>query len=518
MGRRTIPMTEQIEILYQHHQGVSARQIAKSLNISRNTIKDLLNRAKAYGYHRETTHTKDLVEIIRKIHESKDKSVLAETKSAQHVLSEVHEQIKEYLQKPYMTVRQCFRLLEEQYQVGCSETSLHRYIKKHFPTLKDAVIPLPTMPGKQAQVDYGYVGLMHCPETGKDKKAYAFIMTLSHSRYRFVRFVFKQDTQTWVDCHRRAFEFFGGVPQVVVLDNLKAGIIKPDIYDPTLNKTYAECEKHYGFVADPAKVRVPQHKGKVERSVTIVKQQVIAGRQFADIQSANDYALHWCREIIANVITRTTGETPKARFECDEQPALQALPDIPFDPPLWQCALVQPDSHITFHGSFYSIPPGYLGQTLWVRADSRLVRCYTSEHQLIKSHPRVTTKGTWCTDWHDIPKNRRDYVLQTPEQLISLASLVGKQCQQLVSQLIDNVLTETKKRKVNALLKLAENYSPMQLEAACARALLFENPTLKAITRILEKGLESHDPPESTAIDNPAEGAFLHEPTDFYYQ
>lgn len=105
-------------------------------------------------------------------------------------------------------------------------------------------------------------------------------MTLSYSRHKFVRFVFRQDIDTWLDCHERAFAFFGGVPQRIILDNLKSGVIKPDIYDPTLNRAYADMERHFGFVADPARVRTPKHKGKVERAVPIVRKHLLAGRIF----------------------------------------------------------------------------------------------------------------------------------------------------------------------------------------------------------------------------------------------
>lgn len=128
-------------------------------------------------------------------------------------------------------------------------------------------VRLETSPGEQAQVDFGQVTL-NLGETRK--RVWAFVMTLSYSRHRFVRFVERQDVQTWLDCHIRAFEFFGGATRTVVLDNLKAGVVKADLYDPTLNRAYQELERHYGFV-DPAKVRTPEHKGKVKRSMPTVR-------------------------------------------------------------------------------------------------------------------------------------------------------------------------------------------------------------------------------------------------------
>ena len=140
-----------------------------------------------------------------------------------------------------------------------SKVQLRRYVNSHFPKEVKTTIHLETEPGQQSQVDYAFVGMLR-DERGDLRKAYAFIMALSYSRYRFVRFVFKQNLESWIDCHIRAFHFFKGVPKTVVLDNLKAGIITPDFYDPIKNKTYAELEHHYGFIIDPTKVRTPEHK------------------------------------------------------------------------------------------------------------------------------------------------------------------------------------------------------------------------------------------------------------------
>jgi len=510
-------MAELGEILYQHRQGFSLRKIAQSLAVSRNTVKSVIKKAKQVGYQGVNTSVTDIEDIVCRICAKDSQSKSSHNRCVQPIFTRLHTVIETHLHQPYMTVRQCLRLLKEQHGIDASETSLHRYIKAHIQLPEATVIPLPTTPGQQAQVDYGYVGLLICPTMKKQRKAYAFIMTLSHSRYRFVYFVFRQDQQTWCDCHRRAFEFFGGVPKTVVLDNLKAGVIKPDFYDPTLNRVYAECEKHYGFVADPAKVRLAKHKGKVERSVTLVKQQVIAGREFSDILAANAYGERWCREDIAKKMTRTTGETPIIRFNRDDKPALLALPEIAFDPPHWQAATVQKDSHITFSGSFYSVPPGYLKQRVWVRADARLVNIYSDSNQLVKRHPRATHKGQWCTDWLDLPKDRRDYVLQTAEQLLSLAKHMGPQIHTMVEKIIDGTLTETRKRKVNALLRLAESYGQSRLEAACLRALVFGNTKLKAIKRILERQLDVEPLVASdTSAPVSTEGCFLHDSKDFY--
>lgn len=192
--------------------------------------------------------------------------------------------------------------------------------------------------------------IYHCMQG----KTWAFIMVLSHPRHRFVRFVFGQDLPTWIDCHRRAFEFFGGVPQTVVLDNLKAGVIKTDIYDPTINRAYAECGEHYDSLIDPAKAWMVRHKGKVERQVPVVRQQELARRKFADIHEANQRALIGGREEVGMTVHGTTHRKPYEVSQRMERSAVQALPAEPFETPTWKEYTIHPD-HYFFGPSGFSV-------------------------------------------------------------------------------------------------------------------------------------------------------------------
>ncbi len=171
-------------------------------------------------------------------------------------------QIDAWLKDPHMTAKQIWRLLREEYGLSVGYSSIKRYLRQEgLKGSPKVTVRMETPAGEEAQVDFGYAGMMRDPETGKMRKSWAFVLKLSYSRHQFVRFVFRQDVTMWIDCHERAFNFFGGVPERIVLDNLKAGVIKADIYDPTINHAYGELERHYGFVADPAKVRTPEHKG-----------------------------------------------------------------------------------------------------------------------------------------------------------------------------------------------------------------------------------------------------------------
>ncbi len=345
-------MVEVKEVIYQWRQGISKSGIARSLGMARNTVKMIIKHAKKLGLGEESDEV--VIEKVNALHYPPNSN--SKPGSIQAYISQQHGQIVDWLSIPDMTIVQMVRLFKKGGH-SISETSLRRYLKgaQLLPNQK-VTVHLITQAGDQGQVDFGYVGLMWDTKKERKRKAYAFVMTLSHSRYRFVRFVFHQDTKTWVDCHIRAFSFFNGVPKSILLDNLKAGIIRADIYDPTLNRTYAELERFYGFVADPAKVRKPAHKGKVERSIPIVRQQLIAGCDYININEANKRALQWCKDEIAHVVTRTTGETPATIFFREEQAVLLKLPVQVFDCPEWQEAKVHRDHHIVFSRSFYSVP------------------------------------------------------------------------------------------------------------------------------------------------------------------
>ena len=371
-------MAEIREVLYQHRQGMTQRSIEKSLSISRMSIRKYLAMAKDLGYTDKVSN-EDLeniaIDIYRKITHL---AALNRQSPSKKEIKAHHSRIEALLTEKWITHSQIHRLLTEDGLIS-SRRSLSRYIKAHFPSLPKATVHLLTQPGYEAQVDYAFVGIFN------HKKTYAFIMTLSHSRHRYVEFVTSQDQQSWAQSHINAFHFFGGVPHCILLDNLKSGVIKPDIYDPTLNETYAELSRFYGFVADPAKARAPTHKGKVERSVQLVKEQLIAGRVYDDLAQMNAFARDWCAHKIAHVVSSTTGETPSSIFKREEFAHLKPLPSEAFDMPIWTTGQVHRDHHFVVLGNFYSVPTLHIGTEIQIRVGIKTVKAYANQ-VLIKTH------------------------------------------------------------------------------------------------------------------------------------
>ncbi len=496
-------MVEVEEVLYRWLKGMSKRKIAASLGISRHTVKKLILQAEQAGLKQESSVNElealrpTLVSLRARNGSGSGGGDGGSSSSgggiAQAYLASQHLQIEHWRQLPHMTVTQMVRLFQDKGD-RVSETSLRRYIKKHFPSLPASTVHLETVPGQQAQVDFGYVGLMVDPLVQKLRKAYAFIMTLSHSRYRFVRFVFRQDVATWVDCHIRAFHFFGGVPQTVMLDNLKAGVLKADIYDPVFSLTDSALERQNYFVCYPDKVRVDRHKDKVERSVQPVRQQVLAGKNYQDIEEANTAALHWCRHEIAGRVTRTTGHTPWELFDTQEKPCLKPLPSTDYECALWQELRVHRDHHVVFDGSYYSLPTQYIGQTVWLRATARMVELYIN-HQKVKAHVRSQSRGQWITDQQDYTKGQQIFLSQDKEQCLQQAKQIGP----FTTQFLEKVLTGPTmigQRKAQAILRLADTYDRSRVESACQRSVGFGNYTYRSLKKILAHNYaEPHDQP-----------------------
>jgi transposase len=223
------------------------------------------------------------------------------------------------------------RLLERGY-TG-SYASVWRFVN----TLKAGKRPetttrVETKPGEEAQVDFGYAGRMIDPASGELRKAWAFVMLLSWSRHQYVEFVWDQKVETFLNCHRKAFEFFRGVPQRVRIDNLKAAILKAVFDDPQVQYAYRECAEHYGFLIAPCRAAVPEHKGKVEQGgVHYVCRNFLGGRIPTALNQANREVWVWCNTTAGLRIHGTTREKPLERFEQVEKACLKHLPDSPYE-------------------------------------------------------------------------------------------------------------------------------------------------------------------------------------------
>lgn len=246
-----------------------------------------------------------------------------------------------------------------------------------------------------------------------------------------------------------------------------------------------------------------------------VRQQLVAGREYADFAALNEGALTWCRDGIGREPHGTTQEAPRVRYERDERAALKPLPTTAFERPTWAELTVHPDHHVVFERSFYSVPTRYVGKRVWVRATARLVEI-TLDGVLIKTHPRATRRGTWMTDPHDYPEAAKAYLFAHPQYCRKKAAELGAHVGHLVEAVLaDHALRNL--RKAQAVLRLGEKYGAARLDAACQYLLSFETTEIHRLKRVLEKGVPTlYRPQEARPVTLSQQAlAFLHPPASF---
>jgi transposase len=382
-----------------------------------------------------------------------------------------------------------------------AQSSIYRFLHHLDPHRALPPVRVEREPGIEAQVDFGYAGRMLDPQSGRVRKSWAFVMTLAFSRHQFVEFVFDQSLPTWITLHQRAFSFFGGVPQRVVLDNLKAGIVKACTDDPQIQTTYRECAEHYGFLLAPCRPRTPEHKGKVEQGgVHYVKRNFLGGRTPTTITQANQDVRHWCLTTAGERTHGTTKQQPLACFQRSEQPHLKPLPDTPYDLALWKQLTVHRDCYVVFDNAFYSVPFRLVGQRVWVRGGASAVRVYTSSYELVATHSRAQRPGERLTHLDHLPPEKVPQLSWTREMCRAMAQEVGAATTQLIQTLLEEKVIDRHSRVVR-ILKLRERVGDERLEGACARALAFEDLSYRTIKGILDQGLEATPaPPPPTGV------------------
>lgn len=388
--------------------------------------------------------------------------------------------------------------LEERHGHPVSYGAVWRFVRRLEPAKPpEAMVRVEVQPGSQAQVDFGYAGRTLDPATGRPRKTWVFVLVLAWSRHLYAELVFDQRVETWLGCHQHAFAALGGVPKSVVLDNLKAGIVRACAHEPVAQRSYRECAEHYGFMIDPNPPRSPHLKGKVEQGgVHYVTRNFLAGREPTErIDDLNRGLWRWAAEVAGQRVHGTTQARPLDRFQAVEQAALLPLPSTPYDPATWAQLRVGRDCHLTFARAHYSVPFRLNGQRVWVRGGRRTIEVYTEDHALVTTHDRAEP-GAWRTVLDHLPPEKVPGLAISRETCGQQAHEMGAATAELVNQLLDH-RPEDRLRSAGRLLALAATVGPERLERACARALHFGEASFVTVKRILAEGLD-REPPVGT--------------------
>jgi hypothetical protein len=515
MARRTFDVVDIIEILVHWHAGRSKSEIAQSLGVDRKTVGKYIAPAQAAGM-RPCGPPLAEAEWDARVREWFPE--LADTRLRQvtwPAIGKHHEFITDQL-KAGVTVATVHQRLRDERGLAVSVASLRRYVAANLPeeTRRSQVKvlrPYPAEPGGEAQIDYGRLGRWLDPVTGKLVTVWAFVMVLACSRHMFVRPVVRLDQQAWSECHVAAFGFFAGVPGRLVPDNLKTGVQRPDLYDPKINRSYAELAAHYGCLVDPARARRPADKPRVERPMPYVRDSFWRGQVFTSLPQMQAEAVRWSAEVAGQRACRPLdGAAPAAVFAAAERHALKPLPAEPFVLATWATAKIGPDIHARVGKVLYSVPWRHIGKTADVRVTDTLVQFFIGG-QLVKTHPRKAWGKQ--TDFSDYPPEKIAFHMRTPAWCRRQAALVGPACEQVIAELLaDNALYRL--RAAQGVVGLADRHDPSRLEAACVKAIAAGDPSYRTIKGILAAGTDRGAPAAAAAGDGGA-GAFLHGPASF---
>jgi len=484
------------EMLRRFQEGQSNRHVARDLGVNRKTV----DRYRAWAGDQELLEGP--LPSLGDLHQLLEETLNASSPPQNTSTVEPYREVVKKLRKEGVEIAATYERLKERGYTG-SYASVYRFVRRLEPSAPDVTVRVETRPGEEAQVDFGYAGRMVDPETGELRKTWAFVMTLSWSRHQYVEFVFNQKVETWLRLHRNAFAFFGAVPERVVIDNLKAAVVRACFHDPQVQQSYRECAEHYGFLIAPCLPETPRHKGKVESGgVHYVKRNFLGGREVTPITQANRDVRRWVNTTAGYRIHGTTKEKPLERFEL-ERAALRPLPNTPYDMAVWKQVKLHRDCHVVFDQAYYSAPFRLVGQQLWVRGGSREVHIYTSDYQLVATHTRAQRPGRRITHLDHMPPHKVPGLILTRETCRQQASEIGPLTRKVVDELLEH-RPEDRLRTAGRLLRLADRFDRRRLEAACARALRFDDPAYMTIKRILEQGLDAEEPPDAAPRSRPA--------------
>ncbi len=305
--------------------------------------------------------------------------------------------------------------------------------------------------------------------------------------YQFVWPTYQQTTVAVCEGLDAAWQFFGGVPARIIPDNASSMVAKADPLAPVFVPAFAEYAQVRDVFVDPARVREPKDKGRVENQVSYVRESWWDGETFGTLGEARESAVHWCRETAGGRIHGTTQAVPREVFEAEERSQLKAAPVTRFDVPHWGKAKVHPDHHVQVLTALYSVPTRHIGREVRVRVDSRTVRIYLAT-ELIKTHPRVAP-GKRSTDAADYPPTVAPYAMRSIDGLLERAKGRGVYVGEYAERLLGGPLPWTTMRQGYELLRLCDRYGEARVDAVCKRSLELDVIDVPRVGRMLKQAM-----------------------------
>ena len=500
MPRERIPMRKIKEVLrLKWSCGLSRRGIAKSCSVARSTVDEYVNRSAEAGLVWPLPESLDDTALEQLLYPP---TVTPDASSRQ--LPDWHAVHRELCRRD-VTLTLLWHEYKEQHPTGYQYSQFCELYKAYAKKV-DLSMRQVHRAGEKMFVDYcGRTVPIIETSTGEVREAQVFVAVLGASNFTYAEATWTQGLSAWICSHVRTLAFFGGVPEIVVPDNLKSGVLKTCRYEPEINPTYQDMASHYSVAVVPARVRKPKDKAKVEVAVQIVQRYILAAlrnRTFFSLAQLNT-AIRELLEKLNNRPFKKLPGTRMSRFLELDKPALRPLPAVPYQFAQWKKARVAPDYHIELFGHYYSVPYQLVGRELDIRATDSTVEGFHKGAR-IASHIRSHAKGRYTTVKDHMPRSHREYAEWTPERLVRWAGETGPATAELVS----SVLTTRPHpqqgfRSCLGIISLGKRYGKDRVEAACKRALAIGGRSFKSVRSILETGLDQKplDQPAQTILN-----------------
>ena len=499
MAYKEVLRVEISEVIRRWQAGDSRRHIASGTGLSKDTVGKYISAAKAMGIVRNGPElSEEQLSRLAGIGRSGPRQAGAPTVEK---LTPWADQIYQWITVDRLQLTRIQELLAER-DCQVPYTSLHRFVsRRNWQRRRTTTVRMgSSVPGEVAELDFGRLGYIQDQETGRRRAVWALLVVLVYSRHSFLWPTHSQKLEDVIVGLEAAWDFFGGIPKYLVVDNFPAAVAGADALHPRLTRGFLEYSQHRGFITDPARVRHPKDKPMVERSVQYARERFFKGAEFKDLAHLRSEAVRWCRDVAGMRIHGTTRRQPLQVFLDEERDVLLPWDGEPYELTHWRTAKVHPDHHVACQYALYSVPSTLCppGQQVEVGLGPKLVRIF-DRGQLVKVHPRQP-RGGRSTDPADYPIELSAYTLRAPDGIKRSAIEQGPAVGEFAQRLFDGPLPWSRIRQGHKLLRLGQRYTPERLDAACRRALAVDLIDVGRVERILVQALEQQE----TTPDLPA--------------
>ncbi len=496
MSAQPISMRKLKELLrLKFEAGLSQRQISSALHLSLGVVNKYVTAAQAAGILWPLPEELSESQLKRKLFPAQ--SSRSEPVYAPPDFAAIHQELKrkgvtrrllweEYAEanpnNHYQYAQFCVHYHQWRARLKLSMRQTHRAGEKMFVDYAGQTVPIIN------------------PITGEIYQAQIFVAVLGASNYTYAEATRSQQLHDWIGSHVRAFEFFGGVPQLVIPDNLKSGVGRADRYEPTLNRSYQEMLEHYSTAALPARPKKPKDKSKVENAVLLIERWILARlrhQRFFSLADLNRAIQQLMEDLNSRPFKKLPG-TRRSQYEALDLPALTPLPATAYQFASWKQLSVAPDYHVEVDGHYYSVPHSLVTRKVDVRITGTTIECF-HQNRRVASHARAAEgRGGHTTIAEHMPSHHRAQSEWNPGRFLTWAIGIGPYTRDFVRQMLESRQhPELAYRSCFGLLSLAKRFTPERLEAACQRALILGTLRQRSVRAILEHGLDSQPLPES---------------------